>query len=136
MTAGDPRPARALAVAMALLAVSNLMKPFTQAFDPSGNAGFVLFGTRLTGAANAVAGPLFGLLLAAYAWGAWHRRRWVVPLALAYAAYVAANLVLFFVAAPPSQQPSLVFSLVYAAVAVGVSAGGAAYLYRDRERLS
>ena len=124
-----------LAILMGLLALSNFSKPLGQAMQPESDAGFVFFGHRLHGAANAVAGPLFGVLLAAYAYGAWTRRSWVVPLAAAYAAYVVANLILFVTTAPPAQNQSLAFMAAYTAVAIGVSAGGAWYLYRNRHRL-
>ena len=127
---------RALAVAMGLLAISNSMKPFAQAMDPGTNAGFVFLGTRLTGNANLVIGPLFGALLAAYAYGAWTRRRWVLLLAIAYAAYVIVNLALFMSHPPLGGEPGLVFGIVYAAVAIGVSSGGAWYLYQHREELA
>ena len=124
-----------LAVAMGLLALSNFWKPVAQAADPAGNVGFVLFGTRLHGAANVVAGPLFGLLLAAYAYGVWTMRRWVVPLACAYAGYVVVNLVLYMVIAPPVEKPGLLGMLAYAAVAIGISSGGALHLLRHRDQL-
>ena len=127
---------RALAIAMGLLAISNFLKPITQSFDPAGNAGFVLFGTRLQGTANLVAGPVFGAILAAYAYGVWTRRRWVVPIAIAYATYVVVNLVLFMSNPPPGGDPGLVFGLVYAAVAIGVSSGGAWYLMQHKEELA
>ena len=124
-----------LAILMGLLALSNFSKPLGQAMQPESDAGFMFFGHRLHGAANAVVGPLFGVLLAAYAYGAWTRRSWVVPLAAAYAAYVVANLILFVTTAPPAQNQSLAFMVAYTAVAIGVSAGGAWYLYRNRHRL-
>jgi hypothetical protein len=126
----------ALAVAMGLMAVSNLSKPVTQHLSPESTAGFVLFGTRLRGAANAIVGPLFGLALAAYAYGVWGRRRWVVPLAAAYALYVIVNLAFFMLSGPDAGKPPLAFMMVYAAVAIGVSSGGAWYLARQRHRLS
>lgn len=128
-------PLTALAVAMALMAVSNFMKPVAQAFQPGTDSGFVLLGQRLDGAANAIVGPLFGILLAAYAYGAWRRQRWVVPLAVGYAAYVIANLVLL-VMLSPARVPGLGFMLGYAAVAIGISSGGALYLWRHRGALS
>ncbi|MGH7857387.1 MAG: hypothetical protein ACREQY_08655, partial [Candidatus Binatia bacterium] len=67
---------KALAVAMGLLAVSNFSKAIVQPFDPPGNVGFVFFGTRLQGTPNLIVAPIFGLLLAAYAYGAWTGRRW------------------------------------------------------------
>jgi hypothetical protein len=125
-----------LAVLMALLALSNFAKPIGQAMDPGGNAGFVLFGHRLHGIANAIVGPLFGLLLAAYAYGVWTLKRWVVPLAIAYAVFVVINLVLFVLDPPPGPPTPVPFMLLYALVAIGVSAGGAMYLRRHRDRLS
>ena len=124
-----------LAILMGLLALSNFSKPLGQAMQPESDAGFVFLGHRLHGTANAIMGPLFGVVLAAYAYGAWTRKRWVVALAAAYAAYVVANLVLFVITAPPAQGQSLAFMAAYTAVAIGVSAGGAWYLYRNRHRL-
>ena len=124
-----------LAILMALLAVSNFSKPFTQAADPTGNAGFVFFGHRLHGLANAIAGPLFGVLLAAYAWGVWHLRSWVLPLAIGYAGYVIVNLVIYFARVGDAESPGIVFGILYAVVAIGVSSGGATYLFLHRDRL-
>jgi hypothetical protein len=104
--------------------------------DPDGNAGFVFFGQRLQGIANAVMGPVFGLVLAAYAYGIWTHKRWVVPLAVAYAVYVILNLVLFAVDPPPGPQSPFAFLLLYALVAIGVSTGAALYLHHHRDRLS
>jgi hypothetical protein len=125
-----------LAILMALLALSNLAKPIGQAMDPGGNAGFVFFGHRLHGTANTILGPLFGLILAAYAYGVWTLKRWVVPLAIAYAVYVVVNLVLFAINPPPGPQSPLPFLVLYALVAIGVSAGGALYLRRHSDLLS
>lgn len=125
-----------LAVLMGLLAISNFAKPLGQAMDPGGNAGFVFLGRRLHGTANAIMGPVFGLLLAAYAYGVWTMRRWVVPLAWAYAVYVVLNLVLFVANPPTGDQTPFLFMVGYAVVAIGVSAGGALYLHRNRDRLS
>jgi len=125
-----------LAILMALLALSNFAKPIGQAMDPGGNAGFVFFGHRLHGTANTIVGPLFGLILAAYAYGVWTLKRWVVPLAIAYAVYVVINLVLFAINPPPGPQSPLPFLVLYALVAIGVSAGGAMHLRRHADRLS
>jgi hypothetical protein len=124
-----------LAVLMALLAVSNLTKPVSQLLAPQTNAGFVFFGYRMHGLANAVLGPLFGLVLATYAYGVWTMRRWVVPLAFAYAAYVVVNLIGFAIHPPSGNDTPALGLLAYAFVAIGVSSGGAAYLYRRREAL-
>jgi hypothetical protein len=126
----------ALAVLMALLAFSNATKPISQAFSPDSSVGFVLFGHRLHGFANTVVGPLFGFILAAYVYGVWTMRRWVVPLAAGYAAYVVVNLVLFTMSDSMDPDTSLLAFLPYAVVAIAVSGGGAFYLYRNREQLS
>ena len=65
------------AVLFALLAISNFLKPFH--LDPS--VGFVFMGTKLTGAGNAVMGPLFGIILLAYAYGIWAMRQFALPVA-------------------------------------------------------
>ena len=124
-----------LAAVMAVIAASNFWKPIAQRMAPESNAGFVFFGCRLHGVANAVMGPLFGVILAAYAYGARTRRRWVVPLAVAYALYVIANLLLFTVVTPGDQMPPRLGMLAYAAVAIAVSSGGALYLWSRRETL-
>lgn len=134
-TADRDRLLTVLAVLIGLMAISNLGKPLTQHLDPDGQAGFVFFGHRLHGAANAIVGPLFGVLLAAYAYGVWTMRRWVLPIAIGYAAYVIVNLVAFWLNAPEPQRPPAIFMLIYAAVAVGVSTGGASHLLRRREWL-
>lgn len=124
-----------LAVVMGLLSFSNLWKPVAQALAPESSAGFVFFGHRLEGLANAVMGPLFGLFLATYAYGVWNQKRWVVPVAASYAVYVVLNLILFAANAPPAEDPGLAFTAVYATAAIAVSAGGAIYLFRNRHRL-
>ena len=120
------------AVLFALLAVSNFLKPFH--LDP--NAGFVFLGVKTHGIANAILGPAFGALLAAYAFGIWQMRRWALPIAYAYAAYVILNLSLYSIrnAGSPGQPPPL-FMLGYIVVAVGVSAGTALLLHRRRHEL-
>jgi di/tricarboxylate transporter len=118
------------AILFAVLAGSNLLKPF-QILGPQ--TGFVLFGERLEGAANAVAGPIFGLFLLAYAIGIWGMKRWALPLAWLYAAYVVVNLVLFrFRTETPPGVGYMIFGLVYMLVAIGVS-GGAAWLLSRRK---
>src|SRR5262249_27098311 len=74
-----------LAVLMGIMAISNLWKPIAQALSPDSSAGFVFFGNRLHGVANAIVGPLFGGVLGAYAYGVWTMQRWVMRIALAYA---------------------------------------------------
>ena len=124
-----------LTAVMGGMAASNFWKPIAQRMAPESNAGFVFFGTRLHDAANAVMGPLFGVILAAYAYGAWTRRRWVAPLAVAYALYVIANLLLYIAKTPVDQLPPMIGMIVYAVVAIAVSGGGALYLWSHRETL-
>ncbi len=121
------------AVLFALLGVSNLLKPLQLGGTET---GFVLFGHRLDSTANLVAGPLFGVFLFACALAVW-RRQWIaLPLGVAYAGYVVLNLVLFsvFNERPPGAS-YLTFVVVYAAVAIGVSAGAVVLLVRERASL-
>src|SRR5262245_12045048 len=118
------------AILLALLAVSNFSKPLSK-----GRAGFVFFGTKTAGLANAVLGPAFGLFLLIYAIGIWRQRRWAVPMAWAYAAYVLINLTLFTIKTPQNWQ-SPVFGLIYVAIALGVSWGSAILLTRRRPQLT
>lgn len=124
------------AVLFGILAVSNLLKPFQFGGEQT---GFVLFGHRLTGPANAIAGPLFGIFLAVYALGIWRLKRYALPMAYAYAAYVVVNLVLFTVFGPPPPGTGIgyvIFGVVYATVAIGVSAGTAYLLRGKRDHLT
>ncbi len=136
--ASDPsrdRVLTVLAVLMALLAVSNFTKPLSQALAPQSDAGFVFFGHRLHGLANAVLGPFFGLVLATYAYGVWTMRRWVAPLAAAYALYVIVNLISFVLHPPAGSDTPALGLLAYAIIAIGISSGGAIYLHLRREAL-
>jgi Zn-dependent protease len=127
--AGRDKTLRVFALLFGLLAISNFLKPL----QLSPEVGFVLFGTRLEGSANALAGPAFGLYLAAYALALWRRLPAALPLALIYVAYVAANLVLFNMT-PLADDSGLIFGLAYTAVALGVSGGSAWLLWTGRPR--
>jgi len=121
----------AFAALFALLAVSNLLKPL---HFGGAQTGFVFFGTRLSGLPNAIVGPLFGIFLLAYAAGIWRMRRYALPMAWAYAAYVIVNLVMF--GAKNVQPPGeMLFGIGYIAVAVGVSSGAAILLTRRKAQL-
>jgi len=123
------------AVLFGLLAVSNLLKPLQIG---GARTGFVFFGQRLSGTPNAILGPLFGLYLLVYAVGIWRLRRFALPMAYAYAAYVIANLVAFTVRGEPEPEPGMrpfFFGIVYAAVAIGVSGGAALLLARRKADL-
>lgn len=123
---------KVFAVLFCLLAVSNLLKPL----QLSGEVGFVLFGERLTGVANTIAGPLFGIYLIIYAYGIWAKRRFALGMGVAYAIYVLLNLVLWQFRKPEGAEASFAFSFVYAVVAIGVSWGAALLLMRSREELT
>jgi uncharacterized membrane protein (DUF2068 family) len=117
------------AVLFTLLALSNISKPLS-----GGRAGFVFFGTKTAGIANAILGPAFGIFLLIYAAGIWRQKRWAVPMAWVYAAYVPVNLTLFTIKTHERWQ-SPAFGLAYVAVALGVSWGSAILLTRRRARL-
>lgn len=119
------------AVLFGILAVSNLLKPLQIGAD----TGFVFFGTRLTGTANAILGPLFGVYLLLYAYGIWTLRSWALPMGVAYAAYVIVNLVTFQMWGPKPPNAGAgwaIFGLVYATIAIGVSSG-AVYLLKNHD---
>jgi hypothetical protein len=120
------------AVLFAVLAISNLLKPFQLG---GARTGFVFFGQRLSGAANAVVAPLFAAYLAVYAFGIWRMKRFALAMAHAYATYVVLNLILFSLRTPEPQVGQL-FMLVYAAVAIGVSVGSAVLLTKRKDELS
>lgn len=125
------RALKIFAILFALLAVSNFLKPL----EIGENTGFVLFGERLSGTANTIAGPVFGAILLAYAAGIWRLRSYALPLGIAYAAYVLANLVLYTIRMPATEQTPLAFNVVYSVVALGVSWGAAHLLVRNRAAL-
>ncbi|MGO9603374.1 MAG: hypothetical protein ACLQAT_08240 [Candidatus Binataceae bacterium] len=118
------------AVLFALLAISNLSKPLSK-----GKAGFVFFGTKTAGVANAILGPAFGIFLLVYAVGIWRQKRWALPMAWAYAAYVPINLILFTIKSPRTWQ-SPFFAALYMAIGIGVPWGSAILLTGRRARLT
>ncbi|MFQ5668722.1 MAG: hypothetical protein ACE5I7_20155, partial [Candidatus Binatia bacterium] len=124
-----------IAVLIVLLGISNFTKPLQNMADPT--KGLVLLGMRLeTVVSNAVLGPLCGLVLFAYAYGIWKMKRWVLPLAIAYAFYVPVNLVLFWFLHHGLQPPPVAFIVAYLAVALTGSVGTALCLAYHREQLS
>ena len=118
------------AALFAVLGVSNLLKPLQLG---GAQTGFVFFGTRLAGTPNLIAGPLFGVYLFVYALALWRRHPIAWPMGILYAGYVALNLVLYTLRNPrPPGVAYVVFMVVYAAVAIGVSAGAVALLAREQ----
>ena len=124
-----------LAVVLALLAVSDVLKPLRL---EGADTGLVVLGRRLTGTAGAVAGIVVGVYLATYAAGVWGLRRWALPLAWGYAAWVIANVTLFTFRTPQPPDAGLgylVFGVVYTILAVGGAVGCAVLLGRRRADL-
>lgn len=123
------------AILFGVLAVSNFSKPL----QLDAQTGFVLFGHRLSGFANTIFGPLFGLYLAIYAAGIWRMRRYALPMAWAYFAYVVVNLIMFNFFGPKPEGAGVgyaIFGVVYAAVAIGVSLGAALTLRKRQAELT
>ncbi|HYC54485.1 MAG TPA: hypothetical protein VEL28_06075 [Candidatus Binatia bacterium] len=123
---------RAFALLFALMAVSNVLKPFAY----TETVGFVLFGQRLAGTANTVAALVFAAFLATYAAAIWKESRAALAMGIAYALYVIANLALWNVRKPEGSDAPLLFALPYLVTAIGVSSGAAALLWRYRQRLT
>ncbi|MGA6973227.1 MAG: hypothetical protein WBY93_16460, partial [Candidatus Binatus sp.] len=57
-----------LAILFAILALSDILKPLHL---EGATTGLVFFGKRLSGAPNAILGPLLGIFLLIYAAGIW-----------------------------------------------------------------
>ena len=110
---------RIFAALFGLLAISNFLKPF----EFSADQGFVFMGRRLDGAPNLIAGWSFGLLLSWYASALWRARAEALPIGIAYASYVTANLFLWILRQPPPPPDQALFGYAYMAVALGTSWG-------------
>lgn len=122
-----------LAVLFVILAISDFLKPFH--LDP--NVALVFFGIKTTGLANAILAPLFGIFLLLYAFGIWRMKRWALPIAYGYAAYVALSMILFSVRnAGPSDRGSPFFAILTRAVAIGVPLASAFMLSRRKQQLT
>ena len=118
-----------VAVGLTLMALSNFTKPFKM----SPNVGFVFLGMKLSGVANMVIAPLFGIVLAVLAYGIWTMRKFALPIAYFYAAYVIVNLALFTIRAHgTTSMPPTAGWIGYIIVAVGFSSG-AAFLLNQRK---
>ena len=124
-----------LAMLLALMALSNFGKPF--AHDPG--VGFVFLGTRLSGLPNMIVAPIFGIMLAVYAYGIIAMRKFALPIGIFYAAYVIINMPLFILkyhGSPVMQEHSWAYLIPYPFVAIGVSSGAAVLLYRRKSDLA
>jgi hypothetical protein len=125
-----------LAVLFGLLAISDLTKPIQASLGAGLRPGFVLLGHRLSGTANAVVGPLFGLYLLVYAAGIWRMRRWALTMGTVYAIYVIVNLTLFLLRDPEPMREGVLFGVIYAVVAIGASWGAVRVLSQRRAALT
>jgi len=123
-----------LAILFALLAITDILKPF-HLEGPT--TGLVFFGKRLAGTPDAILGPLLGIILLIYAAGIWRMRRYARGLGYAYAIYVAINLVLFSVRnPPPASQSERIFGIVYVILALAFTWGTAILLGRRKAGLT
>ena len=124
-----------MAILFGLLTLSNCTKAWQHLRDPM--LGIVVFGVRCeTFWANLLIGWAMGLVTAAYAWGLWTLRRWLIPLSIVWAFWVPVNLVLFWHAQTSPEIPPVAGILAYLAIALGGSIGTALYLAYHRERLA
>ena len=121
-----------VAVLFALLAVSDFLKPLTE----NDRTGVVIFGFRQHGLADAILGPLLGLILLAYATGILLMRRFAVPLGWAYAAFVIVNLVMFRILNPPKTENEMLFGFGFMIVAIAITVGAALVLTHRRSELA
>lgn len=118
---------RFFAVLFGLLAISNFIKPF----GGSDQVGFVFLGRRLAGTPNLIAGWSFALFLASYSVCLWRENAAALPLGIAYAAYVSANLFLFSLRSPSPSGGARLFGIVYMAVALGGAWGAVEAMRRS-----
>lgn len=123
-----------IAILFAILAITDILKPL-KLEGPT--TGLVFFGTRTTGMANAILGPLLGIILLIYAAGIWRVHRYAMYLGWAYAVYVIANLILYTQLNPPAKtQGEMIFGIVYLIVAITITVGTAIILTRRRSELA
>jgi hypothetical protein len=118
------------AILFVLLAISNFAKPLSH----SAGVGFVFLGDRLSGTANAILGPLFGVILLVYAYGIWAMRKFALPLAYIYTAWVIVNMVMFTM--KNSDTGNLLVIVVSIAVGIGVPLASAIILSRRKDELT
>jgi hypothetical protein len=137
---GDsPSPSRGwfltvMTVLFVVLAISDFTKALQYANNPA-VGGLVILGHKFQGVGkNLVLGPLFGIVLLIYAFGIWRLRAWVLPLSIAYAFYVPANMVLFW-SLHQLTPPTVRFIVMYLFLSLTGSVGTALYLAYHRERL-
>ncbi|HYL59233.1 MAG TPA: hypothetical protein VEU51_10205 [Candidatus Acidoferrales bacterium] len=120
------------AILFGLLAVSNFLKPVLA----NAQTGFVFLGTRTSGLENAILGPLFGLILVAYAAGIWRMKKYAMPLGDVYFVYVLLNSILFNLKNAEASGGSALVRLLLLAVGLGVPLASALILTRRRAELT
>jgi hypothetical protein len=125
-------PLTIFALLFVLLAISDFSKPFSH--DPG--IGFVCLGVRQTGSANAILGTLFGIGLLIFAYGIWTMRRYALPVAYIFTAWVCVNTILFRLKNPTAPQPSIVFTIFATLIGIGVPVATAIILSRRQAELT
>jgi hypothetical protein len=116
------------AILFAFVAITDFLKPF-HLFP---NDGFVFLGTKLTGAANAVMGPLFGIVILVGAYGIWAMRKFALPIAYLFVISVMLNMLLYTVKSGAS-RPLPIANVI---VGIGVPLALAIILHRRRADLT
>ena len=121
-----------LAILFVLIALSNFLKPLS-----GGRGHFVFLGMKQSGIANAILGPLFGLMQLVIAAGIWRMKRYTVGLAYAYTGYVVLNIMLFHIRNPQDYAMRAIFGwIMYVAIGVGVPLATAMIMSRRRAELT
>lgn len=116
------------ALVLVFVAITDFLKPF-HLFP---NDGFVFLGTKLTGAANAIMGPLFGVIILAGAYGIWTMRKFALPIAYIFVLSVILNMVLYTVKNGAARP----LPIVNVVVGIGVPLALAIVLRRRRADLT
>jgi len=123
-----------LAILLVLLAIEDILKPF-HLEGPT--TGLVFLGTRLSGMANMILGPLVGVFLLIYASSIWRMRRSALTIAFIYAIYVTINLALYTMKYPtPTERSEQIFGIVYSILALSLTWGTAILLNRRQVDLT
>jgi hypothetical protein len=115
-------------ILFAIVAITDFLKPF-HLFP---NDGFVFLGTKLTGASNAVMGPLFGIVILVGAYGIWAMRKFALPIAYLFVLSVMLNMLLYTVKSGAA-RPLPIANVV---VGIGVPLALAIILHRRRADLT
>lgn len=127
---------RVAAVLLGLLATSDFTKALQHLAGPK-MLGIVVFGVRAEGTlGNLLFGPLLGLFLAAYSYGLWHQKRWIIPISIIYAFYVPTNLVLFWFLQTGPQPMPVIGMVAYLMVSLPGSIGTALYVAYHNDQLT